>query len=461
MIRRLHTIGLMLLTLSAFTFYGCNGSKALTKKGNKLNEAGLYSEAANMYYTALRKNNSNVDAKIGMKSTGQFVLNNFLDKFASARNMGQKKDAVYRFLEAEEYYKKVKSAGVELNLAAFYFSDFESIKSDYLDDLYEEGSQLLEEEKYQNAHSIFEEISRLDPEFKDAGELKDIAYLEPLYDKGINAKSAERYREALGYFNKVSQRNSNYKEVAKLIPQVIEAGRFSVAVLPFVNSTNQNGLDAKLSAYALEALASVDDPFIKVVDRENLQQILDEQIFGLSGAVDENTAVAVGELMGANAIVTGTVLNYNLDRGKLKSANREAFESYQVKKFNEVEQKYFYETKYKKSSYQEFYNENKANISFQFKVISLQTGEVLLTKIIDQEEKDAVNFINYEGDASKLYPAVDGGISMSKSLRSELASKVSARKELISVDDLSNTLYRNVGASMTNEIESVLQKAIK
>ncbi len=459
--KQLTTYSLIILTLVAFALSGCNGSKALTKKGNKLNEAGLYTEAANMFYTALRKKSSNVDAKIGMKSTGQFVLNNHLDKFASARGMGQKKDAVYRFLEAKSYYQKIKGVGVELNLADFYYTDFENIKSDYLDDLYEEGSSFLEQEKYDNAHGIFEEISRLDPEFKDAGELKDVAYLEPLYLKGIKAKDGGRYREALDYFTKVVQRNEDYKEASSLITQVIDAGRFSVAVMPFVNSTGQEGLDAKLSAYALEALASVDDPFIKVVDRDNLQQILDEQRLGLSGVVDENTAVTVGELMGAKAIVTGTVLNFNVNPGKLSSSNREGYESYQVKKYNEEDQKYFYETKYKKSSYKEYYHENKAMISFQFKMISLQTGEVMLTKIIEKEEKDAINFISYEGNASNLYPAANGGISMSRALRSELMNKLSARRELRSTDDLSNSLYKDVGSSMTREIESVLKNTIK
>lgn len=459
--KQLITYSLILLTLVAFALSGCNGSKALTKKGNKLNEAGLYTEAANMYYTALRKKSSNVDAKIGMKSTGQFVLNNHLDKFASARGMGQKKDAVYRFLEAKAYYEKIKGVGVELNLADFYYSDYDKIKSDYLDDLYEEGSSFLEQEKYDSAHGIFDEISRLDPEFKDAGELKDVAYLEPLYMKGVKAQDAGRYREALDYFKKVVQRNEDYKDASNLIDQVIDAGRFSVAVMPFVNSTGQVGLDAKLSAYALEALASVDDPFIKVVDRDNLQQILDEQKLGLSGVVDENTAVTVGELMGAKAIVTGTVLNFDVNTGRLSSANREGYESYQVKKYNEAEQKYFYETKYKKSSYKEYYNESKAMISFQFKMISLQTGEVMLTKIIEREEKDAINFISYEGDASKLYPAANGGISMSRALRSELMNKLSGRRELRSSEDLSNSLYKNVGSSMTQEIESVLKNTIK
>lgn len=447
---------LLLVSLSA-----CNGSKALTKKGNKLNEAGMYTEAANMFYVALRKKSTNVDAKIGMKSTGQYVLNNYLDKFASARGMGQKKDAVYRFLEAEDYYKKIKGVGVELNFADFYRQDYLQVRNDYLQSLYEEGSSLMEEAKFDQAHSVFDEISKLDPDFKDAGELKDIAYLEPLYAKGVQSLENQRHREALNYFEDVIAKDPNYKEVNQKIAEALDGGQFSVAVMPFVNATSEAGLDAKLSAYALEALSSVNDPFLKVVDRDNLQQILDEQRLGLSGVIDENTAVTVGELMGAEAIVTGTVLNYQISRGKISSYDREGFESYKVKKYNAEQDKYFYETKYKKTSYKEYYGENKAVLSFQFKMISLATGEVILTKIIEKEEKDQVNYAIYEGDQSNLFPAQNGGINLNRVARNQLVNKLNSRRELRSPDDLSNAVYKSVGAGMTHEIENVLKEVIK
>ena len=60
---------------------GCSGSKSFSKKGEKLDEAGLYAEAADMYLQAAQRNTKNIDAKIGLKKTGQQVLNDELGTF--------------------------------------------------------------------------------------------------------------------------------------------------------------------------------------------------------------------------------------------------------------------------------------------------------------------------------------------------------------------------------------------
>ena len=73
---------------------GCQNSKHFTKLAAKQEAAGLTHEAANNFYTALIKNRSNVDAQIGMKKTGQLVLNEMLNDFAKQKNFGSNREAV-------------------------------------------------------------------------------------------------------------------------------------------------------------------------------------------------------------------------------------------------------------------------------------------------------------------------------------------------------------------------------
>lgn len=65
-----------------------------------------------------------------------------------------------------------------------------------------------------------------------------------------------------------------------------------------------------MAAYTLSSLTEIKDPFLKVVDRENMMAILQEQKLQLSGVVDDKTAVEVGKLVGAQVILTGTVLKF-------------------------------------------------------------------------------------------------------------------------------------------------------
>ncbi|MDR3312273.1 MAG: CsgG/HfaB family protein, partial [Spirochaetaceae bacterium] len=44
-----------------------------------------------------------------------------------------------------------------------------------------------------------------------------------------------------------------------------------------------------------------------LIDRSQLDQLRREQNFQMSGEVDDDTAVSIGKVVGANAIITGSV----------------------------------------------------------------------------------------------------------------------------------------------------------
>lgn len=49
---------------------------------------------------------------------------------------------------------------------------------------------------------------------------------------------------------------------------------------------------------------------VNVINRSNLNQILNEQKAGLFGIIDESTAPKIGKLLGVKAIMTGSVYEY-------------------------------------------------------------------------------------------------------------------------------------------------------
>jgi len=257
------------------------------------------------------------------------------------------------------------------------------------------------------------------------------------------------YRRAYENFKLVVDRIPSYKEASQLKAAALENGLFTIAMLPFENATSSAGLEAKVEAYSLEALISVNDPFLKVVDRANMELILEEQKLGLTGIIDDETAVTVGELIGAQAIMTGTVLSYSKATGQVNTAQREAYVQYKVKRYDKEQEKYFYDTKYKKTSYTELQRENRVILSFQYKIISLKTGEILLTKIVEKIETDRVVWGEFGGDLSKLYPARGNGVSLNSRARTGLREIMAASQTPKSTEALTNDAF--VDVSLENE----------
>ena len=84
----------------------------------------------------------------------------------------------------------------------------------------------------------------------------------------------------------------------------------TVAVLPFANkgivSKGMGIEDAQLvSEFVIEDL--IDSGYFDVIEREQLDNVLAEQSFGMSGLVDQSTAPQAGQLLGAQYIIYGNV----------------------------------------------------------------------------------------------------------------------------------------------------------
>jgi hypothetical protein len=437
----------------------CQNSKHFTKIAQKQEAAGLNKEASESYYTALWKKRANIDAQIGMKKTGQTVLSAMLSEFSQKSSFGNKKEAVYSFISAREYQAKIKGVGVELQIPEFYLGDFEKVKKSYLTELYEQGTKMLEDNKFTDAETNFNEIGRLDPNFKDAGDLKDIAYLEPIYQKALTELDAKHYRAAYSGFLKVEERKLGYKESSDLKKKCLEKGKYTVALLPFTNGTNMQGSDTKATAYVLNALTQINDPFLHVIDRENLNNILAEQRIQMSGIFSESNAVEIGKISGAKALITGTVLNHTAQNGQVRRVTRNGFESYQVKKVN-AEGKTFYDTEYKQIQFDEYYNYAESNVSIQYKMTSIETASLIKNDIFTEKKKDEVIYAIYGGNANNLFPANGNVVNLNNRDRNTLKDMLNGRRNLRDGNDLANDLYIEIANKIADNVKTQLQTLV-
>lgn len=442
-----------ILLLSAFTALlavSCTGSKSLAKKGAKLDASGMYAEAADMYLQSAMRNTRNVDAKIGLKKTGQQLLNDKLSAFFKAFSVGDsKEEAVNAYLSAKNYADRVGQYGVVLDIPGNYTADFNEVKGKYLMEQYTRGQELMAAKDYKGAEAVFAKITALEPSFKDSGKLQDVAYLEPLYLSGKEALDQGRYRKAYDDLGKVTAKDASYKDATALKNQAVEKGRYAIAVLPFAGTKKDQA--ARVQALATTSLTEIKDPFIKVVDRENIERILAEQRLGLSGVVDEATAVQAGKLMGAQAVLMGTLIDYREEAGTLKRSTQDGFQSYQLKVTDPANPGHtMLVTKYKPAKYTEYYQENKVSCSFSYKLVSLETGEVLLSKVVDRSMDDHAWYATFDGDPSTLYPANSGALDTNG--RQKLQNLLKAPREVKSTALLGGDALREATKGMSSEL---------
>ncbi len=429
-----------LLVFSLVLLQSCTGTKKYAKQAMQFESAGMYTDAAKNYLESLRRDPNNIEARIGLKKNGEKVFQDHLDRFFTAKATGEKKKAVYAYLDAQAYADVLSSYNIGVEQPSYMKKDFEMVKDAYLEELYNEGKMRMGESSYAEAENIFKEVKSLDPDYKDVDRLKEIAYVEPYYQKAVDAYAEERYVKAYNLLDNVVKQTPDYKDAKALQSECLELGIFTIAIVGIGNTTGDDVLGHKIQASLLTNLTQNNNPFIKIIDRENMESILEQQRLNLSGAIDENTAASVGELLGSKAVLSGKIIERTLTTGRTRTYAREGFQAYSVKRFNKATQKDELVTKYKKVGYKEYYQMNEVKLAYQLQVTSLETGEIIFSRVFDRTNTDAMHFAIYEGDPRYLYPESKGTVSLNKNEKRRLDGLLSAKREVKATTELMDEL---------------------
>ncbi|TAJ15568.1 hypothetical protein DMA11_01355 [Marinilabiliaceae bacterium JC017] len=395
-----HLYTLLVISLLAFS---CT-SKRYVNKAQKLDDAGLYQEAADMYYKSLQANAKNIDAKLGLKRTGQLVLDDKIKSFKNLYNNSTDKDAVYAFLAAEKYYQQVAVFGIQLELPEENRAYFNEVKETYLDKQYAEAIKALNLEEFSPAEKLFHEILTIDANYKDSKTHWITAKYEPVYREGNDYLASNLNRSAYYNFERILKETGNYKNSLSLKEEALNKALITIAIVPFnYYSSNQKQAAAQLKAKIVNNVNHFKSPFFKVINDQVINSIPKHNL-----GSDPVTTVQWLKNNGANitakTILTGRIVRFDRYDGDLVKEPKKGYikHSYDVVdgKTGEVEHK----TVYNKVKYYECKKHNHVQLNLEYSLVNIQTGEILLSDVINLETKDEINYAKFDGDYQQLVP---------------------------------------------------------
>lgn len=120
--------------------------------------------------------------------------------------------------------------------------------------------------------------------------------------------------------------------IALLLPAAVRAQvKPRVAVLTFENNTTGALFGDRLGLAASDELATqlVKTGAFTVIERRAIDAVLAEQKAGASGVIDPATAAGIGKILGAQAVILGSITKFSVDRksggiGRLSATFTEA-----------------------------------------------------------------------------------------------------------------------------------------
>ena len=448
------------LLLPLFFVISCDTPKSLTNKGNKFAEKKLYQEANVQYMKALNKKENFIDAKEGLRSSGQKEVNTYLDDFFKTKNFGDIKAAIYHYRNAIKAKSLIESYKIDIDIPISYTNDYNNLVNDYVNNIYTLAMDMLDQENFSESEKLLKEIALLKPSYKDVDNLKNIATYEPIYRKANEFLELEKFRSAYYNYDKIP---NSYQETKQRKKLALESGLFTIAIVEFQNATRQSGGESAISAFTSNKILNLNNPFVKLVDRTYTQSFINEQIMGLNGQVAQNTNAQAGELIGAKAIITGKLVSFSKQKKPISVNEKKAWAERKVRKYNKETEKYFYETVYDKIKYKEYIGSNIVQIGFQFQLISTESGEILLTKLINLSLSDEVHFAESNVNFRNIVPGnwrwqskespndiIENSYVQKRALRQLFKNK----KNLMTVNDLANNIYQDIATEVSQMVNN-------
>ena len=392
-----------IVSIVLLLFFSACATKKYAKLGLKSEQSGLYEDAAEYYLKSVIANTNNIESKIGAKKNGQISLDKKLADFSKAYISGNAKNAVYYYLNAKEFQERFQQHGIELDLPPSYEEQFNESKKAHIDEKYRVGVKLLSEEKFYDSEVVFNEILKLEPGYKDVSELRLKAHYEPKYRRATNYLENKQFRKAYYTFDTIVSEIKSYKEAVQYKEDAFVAATFSVWIKDFTCSADPT-FASTIRNSVISHINNSGNIFLKIIDKANSQEYINEQALSLSGSIAENAGTQAGKLLGAKAILTAQLVNLKIKNGDLNGYTEKGYLKKVKYTTNAQTGQPVEQVEYKKIKYDVYSQANTVSCTFKYELVSTETGVILLADEFDVTKTDAINYAVYQGDYKHVVP---------------------------------------------------------
>jgi Curli production assembly/transport component CsgG len=419
--------------LLAITIVSCNYSKRLIKDGSTLEQGGLKTEAFSKYETAYY-DYSNVSGLVGMKRIAQSTLDS---KFATAQMMCMSEnydDALTAFENAFAYKNQMQQ--LELNTPMNAYEDYTQCKQNYIAKLYTEAERMILNEEYSKAQNHITKILYIDRNNQKAQYLDILCTVLPNYNAGKKAMELGMWREGFVYFDEVCQEDAGFKDAIKLRAECLKRGAFAVAYKTKDNKNTPNNIEEALATAIKGNLLKSKNPFLELLERDDLDVVIQEQHVSLSPQFDSENSNSLGQLKLAEYILSGEIVYFKSELLPVSSVpcdcgSKLGIYSDKVDCF-EIRQK------------------RTLNVSYKYQLIDAVSGKLYISDVISFETED--NSLKYEYEIKKKFSITSPTLSKDHDVNLS-GLKNTTPDILLAEQDLMLRMYAEISNKVANAME--------
>ena len=246
------------ITLLLLITFSCSVKNSTLKKGAEMEKLGNFKQASELYLGVLYRKPNLPEIENALRRSAQLHISETAFSIATKNEKGDKEGVVNEYYNLNTFVNQVnaftKNLDIDQQTKAIYNKNLDQ----YLIGQYDLGIKFISEQKFSEAESVFNTISKFNPNYKDTPKQLSIAINEPVYLSGIQLFGEKKYMPAYDKWNEIYTREANYKDVKSKLQQALNERykegsyylmqeNFKEAELAFeqVKNINSNYLDVK------------------------------------------------------------------------------------------------------------------------------------------------------------------------------------------------------------------------
>jgi len=271
--------------------------------------------------------------------------------------------------------------------------------------------------------------------------------------KLMNKNNQEAFKKAAEAFKKTKLYMFNFKDSDEMYNYCRQKAIKRIAVMAFENKSGTNefgSIGEEVSDAIISKMLKDSDlmEFIEIINRDQIDQIINEQKFSQSGMVENGQNVNIGKILGVQELITGKVSRI------------------QVSPINEIKENKNY-TKRVTIDYEYYTDENgkqkkraikgdvfanakifkitrTANMSVSVKIFDIESAKILYSNSLNEEYKFEYEWASYSGDKRALNNKI-------RRLTNKNANSAPSKGAMVT--ELSNKISKKLKRELTTKLD--------
>lgn len=375
-----------LFLLSVLALSSCAYNRAM-HNAEVYADHGMHHESFIAYNQAWYSR-SRAEAKVGMIQAAEKHLTGLVQEGRAALMQGNTNAAMDALIRANAFNQSV--AHLQLKSEAQRHRLEADLNRTRKENGYAAAEQAMLDRRHDLAAELLQDFLREHPNHEEARYLLLLAELHPAYDAGKAALESGLIHQAYSHFLEVTRRDAQFKDALALRDSCLQMGAFRLAFVPIPHTGNDTKVESQLAARIQQAVLDMDNPFVRLLERENIDHLVAEQQQGLSGLFDEDQAAQAGKFEGAEFVLTVELLNREVRTTPLETQHLRGYMGEH--------------TKSEKVHYSVHHRHRTFDARVRFQVIHSETGQVFATRMVPFHHEDVLDYAKFNGDKSGLFP---------------------------------------------------------